>query len=89
MQLGVMFDTKRHGPLVTDLPTQRTWLGKADVVRLTGALPTNEAGKGGDIPPVLLIPPANWRAEGEGRLIDAPLYMHALLVPNRTGTILP
>jgi hypothetical protein len=59
------------------------------MVGLTGALPTNEAGKGGNIPSVILIPPANWRAEGESRLIDASLFMLALLVPNRTGIILP
>ena len=89
MQFGVMFDTERDSPLVTDLTTQGARLGKADMVGLTGALPTNEAGKGGDIPPVLLIPSANWRAEGERRLIDASLFMRALLVPIRTGSILP
>ena len=72
MQFGVMFDTERHGPLVTDLAAQGARLGKACMVGLTGALPADDAGKGGNITPVVLVPLPNGRADGQDSLINGP-----------------
>jgi hypothetical protein len=89
MHIGVMFDTERHGPLIADLAIQPTWLGEFDMVHLTGALPTNEAGMGCKSPPMLLVSDPSRRTEGVSGLVNVPVIRRALLLRSWTRSILP
>src|SRR6266699_6550966 len=56
MELAVVQAAERNREFVADLAPQGALLGEAQVVRLGGLAPANEAGSGSDVIQMLLVP---------------------------------
>ena len=67
---SVVRGAERHDPLVTDLASDRSRLGKADMVGMAWRTPTHEAGLGRHVTEMLLISDPARRADGKSRFVD-------------------
>ncbi len=70
VERSVVRSTERHDPLVADLASDRSGLGKAHMVGLSWRTPADEAGLGGHVAEMLLVPDPARRADGKGRFVD-------------------
>ncbi len=62
----VVAGAEGYGPLIADLASDRSGLGKAHMVGLTWRTPADEAGLGGHVAEMLLVPDPARRADGKG-----------------------
>ncbi len=75
MQYPVMCGTERHDPLVADLAPDRPRLGKTHMVGMAWQTPADEAGPGGHVAEMLLVPDPARRVYGKGRFVDLAWFL--------------
>jgi hypothetical protein len=69
MQFAVMRPAKRHSELITDLEAE-TALWKAQMMRISGLPPADQAGLLGNKSQMCFVAQPAWRRDGEQALID-------------------
>jgi hypothetical protein len=62
---------ERHRKLVAGLAAEGTWLQVAQVMRIRGLAPADQAGLLGDVTKVLTVAITPWRRNGERGLVYA------------------
>ena len=72
MNSSMMGYTKGYSPLIADLAPKGPWLGKSQVMSMSGKAPTDDAGLRGDVAEVFLVPDPPRRADRQSRLVNAP-----------------
>ncbi len=75
VECPVVRGAEGHRPLVTHLAADRPGLGKTHMVRLGWRTPTHEAGPGGHVPEMPLVPDPARRADGKGRFVDYACFL--------------
>ncbi len=66
VERSVVRSTERHDQLVADLASDRSGLGETHMVGLARRTPADEAGLGGHVAEMLLVPDPARRADGKG-----------------------
>ena len=72
MQLSMMAAAERDPKLVAHLDAQCARLCEAQVVRVAGLAPADDAGLRGDKTKMRLVAAALWLGQGEGAFVDLP-----------------
>src|SRR5262249_13099175 len=70
MKLPVMPAAEWHRELIADFEAQGTWLGEAQMMRITGMTSAHNARLGGDKSKMGFVAPPFWFGQGEGALVD-------------------